>query len=37
MVWFRLHAKMSSERKEREAICDLPGVQGAGKGKVSCE
>lgn len=31
-----LHAKMASEGKEREAICDLPGVRGAGRRKVSC-
>lgn len=33
MVGFGSHPKMSSEGKEREAICDLPGVRGAGRGK----
>ena len=28
---------MRSEGKEGEAICDLPGIRGVGKGKVSCE
>ncbi len=29
--------RCSVKEKEREAICDPPGVRGAGRGKVSCE